>query len=85
MTLWVRFVNHGEAPCQVCKPLDGKVCPVELTGGVIPMHPNCMCAWEWAGEHDQPPGELCPWVPPEDYMLMGSFERIKEGLRESRA
>lgn len=31
--------------CQKCKKMDGKVFKVAKSHGLIPLHPNCRCAW----------------------------------------
>ena len=31
--------------CPKCQPMDGKILSIEDARGLIPLHPNCRCAW----------------------------------------
>ena len=38
--------------CPLCQELDGKVMTIREARGVIPVHPNCRCAWKPAPEEE---------------------------------
>lgn len=40
------FATAGDdVVCPECEELEGKVYSIEEARGVIPVHPNCRCAW----------------------------------------
>ena len=44
--LMAEFLTAGDdRVCQVCQSLEGQVFTVEEARGIIPVHPNCRCAW----------------------------------------
>lgn len=46
LTASIEFQTAGdERVCPVCKSLDGRVYSINQARGVIPVHPNCRCAW----------------------------------------
>lgn len=42
-----------EKVCDECEPMEGTVLSIDEARGMIPMHPNCRCAWVPALEDDQ--------------------------------
>lgn len=32
--------------CQLCRPMEGLIVPIEKASGMLPRHPNCRCAWK---------------------------------------
>ena len=53
------FATAGdESVCPECEELEGKVYSIEESRGVIPVHPNCRCAWlPVVGDGDKQPAE----------------------------
>lgn len=46
LKLQAEFSTAGDdRVCPVCLPMDGQVFTLEKARGVIPIHPNCRCAW----------------------------------------
>lgn len=47
--------STAEDPCALCAPLNGVMLTVKEARGLIPRHPNCLCAWVPAniGERDK--------------------------------
>lgn len=40
------FDTAGDADvCSICRPLEGEVMSIAEASGLIPLHPNCRCAW----------------------------------------
>jgi SPP1 gp7 family putative phage head morphogenesis protein len=39
------FTTASHGVCELCKPLEGQRFTIENARGVIPVHPNCRCAW----------------------------------------
>jgi SPP1 gp7 family putative phage head morphogenesis protein len=41
----LRWVYGGVRSCEICEGRNGKKYPIKETRGMIPVHPNCGCAW----------------------------------------
>lgn len=53
-----------ERVCDLCAPLEGQVFSMEEARGMIPLHPNCRCAWiPFLGEVTLPKSK--PITPPQ--------------------
>jgi SPP1 gp7 family putative phage head morphogenesis protein len=39
------FTTSGENVCLECEDLEGKTYTIQEAQGIIPVHPNCRCAW----------------------------------------
>jgi len=36
---------QDDSVCPECEALEGKIYPIDEASGIIPVHPNCRCAW----------------------------------------
>lgn len=87
MAIWLEFRTQRDAQvCPGCAAFDGLVAPLELTRGVLPLHPGCRCYWLPRGVQDDPPGPVVPWIDLVDDEDAGDerspFAKIRDAVRQ---
>jgi SPP1 gp7 family putative phage head morphogenesis protein len=71
VTAYVEFRIKDGTACPTCQALNGIVMTVKQARGIIPVHPNCRCAWGTVDDE-------------EDYDTKRNRKRVRRAIRQSR-